>query len=427
MVVGAIQPVLAIQPALAQARESGCGGEHFVASWAASPTDSVTPMDASGGPVPMAVNNQTFRMVVTPHLGGTQVRVRLTNRFGLTPVTFDTVSVADQVSGASAANITPVLFGGKPSTTLAAGADVLSDPVPFTAASFRPLVVSIHVADPVGPPTKHWNANATSYYSPAGSGDLTGQPDPTGFTATTNAWFYVNALDVLAPAQTRAIVAFGDSITDGFVGTTAAAVPADRAVADTNGRYPDFLQRRLDDARIPVSVVNAGIGSNRLLTSGEPLLLGPSGLSRFERDVLDQAGVSGILVQEGINDLGLPPHADAASMIAGYEQLITTARRHGKKIWIGTLLPASDAVVNGVVLAPRSETDRQQINTWIRSQTLADGIVDFDAALRDPANPAVLQDVYASPDRLHPNPAGYRAMADTIQLSMLEGARSPAC
>ncbi|NNH70901.1 GDSL family lipase [Nocardia uniformis] len=417
----------AVQPALTQAPEFGCGGEHFVASWAASPTDSITPLDASGGAVPMTVNNQTFRMVITPHLGGTQLRVRLTNRFGLTPVTFDTVSVGDQVSGAAAANIAPVLFDGKSSATLAAGADVLSDPVPFTVASFGPLAVSIHVADPVGPPTKHWNSNATSYYSPAGSGDLTGQSDPARFTSTTNSWFYVNALDVLAPAQTRAIVAFGDSITDGFVGTTAVAVPADRAVADTNGRYPDLLQRRLDAARIPLSVVNAGIGSNRLLTSGEPLLLGPSGLSRFARDALEQAGVSGVLVQEGINDLGLPPQADAASMIAGYQELITTARRHGKKIWIGTLLPASDAVVNGVTLAPRSETDRQQINTWIRNQTLADGIVDFDAALRDPANPAVLQEVYASPDRLHPNPAGYRAMAETIQLSMLEGSRSPAC
>ncbi|MFJ1455407.1 GDSL-type esterase/lipase family protein [Nocardia sp. N2S4-5] len=223
------------------------------------------------------------------------------------------------------------------------------------------------------------------------------------------------------------VVAFGDSITDGFVGATPLAVPADRAVADTNGRYPDVLQRRLDAANIPVSVVNAGIGSNRVLTSGEPLLLGPSGLARFERDALNRAGVGGVLVQEGINDLGLPPHADAPAMIAGYEQLIEAAHRHGKKIWLGTLLPASDAIVDGTLLVPGSEATRQQINAWIRTQTLADGVVDFDAAVRDPGNPAVLRDAYSGPDRLHPSLAGYRAMAETIDLTMLAAAESPSC
>ncbi|WP_280272972.1 GDSL-type esterase/lipase family protein [Nocardia wallacei] len=411
----------------AHAEETACGGQHFVASWTGSPTDAVTPLDASGGPIPLAVDDQTFRMVVTPHLGGSQLRVHLTNRFGVTPVTFDKVTIGNQVSGAALTDIRPVLFGGQAGTTLAPGAEAVSDPVDFAVASFAPLAVSMHVAGQAGPPTKHWNANATSYYSPTGSGDLTGRSGPDGFSSTTGSWFYVDAVDVLAPTGTRAVVAFGDSITDGFVGATPLAVPADRAVADTNGRYPDVLQHRLDAANIPVSVVNAGIGSNRVLTSGEPLLLGPSGLARFERDALNRAGVGGVLVQEGINDLGLPPHADAPAMIAGYEQLIEAAHRHGKKIWLGTLLPASDAIVDGTLLVPGSEATRQQINAWIRTQTLADGIVDFDAAVRDPGNPAVLRDAYSGPDRLHPSLAGYRAMAETIDLTMLAAAESPSC
>ncbi|WP_312884738.1 GDSL-type esterase/lipase family protein [Nocardia barduliensis] len=398
-----------------------------MASWTASPTDSVTPLDAAGGPIPLAVQDQSFRMVVTPHLGGSRLRVHLTNRFGLTPVTFERVSIADQLSGAAVANVAPVLFDGKTAVTLPPGADIVSDPVSFTVAAFAPVAVSIYVPDSAGPPTKHWNANATSFYSPAGSGDLTAQTGADGFSSTTGSWLYVAAVDVLAPAHTRAVVAFGDSITDGFVGANALSVPVDRGAADTNGRYPDVLQRRLDTAGIPISVVNAGIGSNRVLTSGEPLLLGPSGLSRFERDALAQSGVSGVLVQEGINDLGLPPPAEATRMIAGYEQLIAAAHRHGKKIWLGTLLPASDAVVDGVLLAPRSEIDRQQINAWIRTQNLADGVVDFDAALRDPADPSVLRDVYSSPDRLHPSLAGYRAMAETVDLALLEDSPAPAC
>ncbi|WP_196151892.1 GDSL-type esterase/lipase family protein [Nocardia bovistercoris] len=419
--------VTALPPAIGSADEPGCGGTHFVASWAASPTDAVTPFDATGGLVPLTVDDQTFRMIVSPHLGGEQLRVRLTNRFGLTPVTFDRVSVGDRISGATVGNVAAVRFGGRDSVTIEPGAEALSDPVSFPVAAFAPLAVSIHVAGQAGPPTKHWNANATSYYSPAGSGDLTGRADAGGFTATTQSWFYVSAVDVLAPAGTRAVVAFGDSITDGFVGSTPISIPVDRAAADTDGRYPDVLQHRLNAQRVPVSVVNAGIGSNRVLASGEPLLLGPSGLSRFQRDALDQAGVSGVLVQEGINDLGLPPQADAASMISGYEQLIAAARRAGKKVWLGTLLPASDALVDGVLIAPRSETERQAINAWIRGQRLADGIVDFDAALRDPGDPAVLRDEYSSVDRLHPSLAGYRAMAEAVDTALLADTRSPAC
>ncbi|MFI5717524.1 GDSL-type esterase/lipase family protein [Nocardia sp. NPDC051750] len=405
--------------ATAQPGDRSCDREQFVAAWTASPTDSLTPVDASGGPVPPAVDDQTFRMVITPHHGGTQLRLHLTNRFGQGPVTFAEVTVGEQTAAAGATDIRPVGFGGKRSVTVPAGADIVSDPLPFPIESAQPLVVGIHVAGRAGPPTKHWNANATSYYSPPGSGNLTHRTEPDPFAFRTGSWFYVHALDVLAPAGTHSVVAFGDSITDGFVGTTPAGIPADRAVADTDTRYPDFLQRRLDRAGIPVAVVNAGIGSNRVVTGGEPFLFGPSAVSRFERDALNHAGVSGVLVQEGINDLGLPPPATAAQVIAGYEQLIAAARRAGKKIWLGTLLPASDALVDGVLLAPDSEKHRQDINTWIRTQKIADGIVDFDAALRDSHNPATLRAEYSSPDRLHPNPHGYQAMADAVDLAMI--------
>ncbi|MGW0178699.1 GDSL-type esterase/lipase family protein [Nocardia sp. NPDC003345] len=412
-------------PAGARPDDSGCAGDRFVASWTASPTDSLTPLDAAGTPVPLVVDDQTLRMVVTPHFGGTQVRLHLTNRFGAGPVTFDRVTVGEQTTGAAAAGIRAVGFDGRRAVTVPAGGDIVSDPLPFAVTAARPLAVSIHVAGTAGPPTKHWNANATSYFAPAGTGDLTEAADADRFTEQTGSWFYVHALDVLAPAGTHAVVAFGDSITDGFVGSTPVGVPVDRAVADTDSRYPDFLQRRLDAAGIPVSVVNAGIGSNRVVTGGEPLLFGPSAVARFERDALNQAGVSGVLVQEGINDLGLPPPATAAQVIAGYEKLIDAARRAGKKIWLGTLLPASDAVVDGVLLTPDSERHRQEINAWIRGQNLTDGVVDFDAALRDPGNPSVLRADLSSPDRLHPNPAGYRAMADAVDLTAI--APDPHC
>ncbi|MET9202430.1 GDSL-type esterase/lipase family protein [Gordonia sp. NPDC003585] len=404
-----------------------CAGTHFVASWAMSPTDSVTPVDASAGPVPMVVSNQTFRMIVTPHLGGEVLRVRLTNRFGSSPITFGRTTVATQLRGARVSTPVAVHFGGKNSVTVPAGADVVSDPVVFRVRAFVPLAVSIHVPGTMGPPTKHWNANATSFYTGAGAGDATGRTSAAGYTSTTKSWFYVNALDVRAPASTRSIVAFGNSITDGFVGATPLSVPADPNAADRQGRYPDGLQRRLIGASIPISVVNAGIGSNRLLTSGEPLLLGSRGLSRFRRDALEQSGVAGVLLLEGINDVGLPPFANADGMIAGYRDAIGQAHRAGVKIWLGTIKPASNALVDGVLLNPQSEHHRQQINAWIRGQRSADGVVDFDAATRDPANPSVLRREFASPDNLHPSLAGYRAMAHAVDLPMLATASSPRC
>ncbi|WP_245555716.1 GDSL-type esterase/lipase family protein [Gordonia soli] len=358
-------------------------------------------------------------MTITPHLSGATTRVRLSNRFGQTPVTFGRVTVAALEPTGGLHPPTPAPFEGRAETTVAPGHEVLSDPIAFPVTSMRPLVVTVYVAGTATGPTKHWNANATTRYTAPGSGDHTHDRGRAAFTSTTGSWPFLTGLEVLSSRTTRSLVAFGDSITDGFVGANPLSIPADRRVADTDQRYPDFLQRRINDAAIPVSVVNAGISSNRILTSGEPLMLGPSGIARFTRDALDQPGVAAVLVQEGINDLGLPPQSDAARIIAGYRQLITMAHDRGLEIWLGTLLPASDALVNGV-LAPAAERQRQQINAWIRSQRVADRVVDFDRSLRDPEAPSRLRPSYSSPDRLHPNTTGYQAMANTVALSELK-------
>ncbi len=396
--------------------------QHWVATWTASPTDSSVPIDATGLPVPEVLTDQTLRMMVTPHLAGSVLRIHLSNRFGKQATTFGHVTVG--IAGTEAVSeVTPVTFGGHDAVTVPVGNDVVSDPVSLTFSAFATLAVSMYMPGVQGSPTKHWNANATSWYSPPASGDLSAASSDARFSLHTEAWLYVDGIDVEAPATAGSIVAFGDSITDGFVAATPFSEPVSLAVADKNGRYPDDLQRRLDAADIPLSVANEGIGSNRLVTDGEPLMLGLSGVQRFGEDALAVPGVKGVLLQEGINDLGLPPQTTTpADLIAGYEQVIAMAHAEGVKIWLGTLLPASNAFFDGSITAPRSELYRQQVNAWIRTQHLADGVVDFDAALRNPSDPHVLNPAYSGPDHLHPNLAGYQVMADTVSLSMLASA-----
>jgi lysophospholipase L1-like esterase len=395
---------------------------HWVASWTASPTDASVPFDATGLPVPEVLTDQTLRMIVTPHLAGSVLRIHLSNRFGKQAATFGHVTVG--IAGTNAvSDVTPVTFGGHEAATVPVGDDVVSDPVSLPFAAFTKLAVSMYMPGVQAFPTKHWNANATSWYSPPASGDLSATSSDARFSLHTEAWLYIDGIDVSAPVSTGSIVAFGDSITDGFVAATPLSEPVSLSVADKNGRYPDDLQRRLDAAGIALSVANEGIGSNRLVTDGEPLMLGLSGVQRFQEDALDVPGVRGVLLQEGINDLGLPPQSTTpADLIAGYEKVIAMARADGVKIWLGTLLPASNAFFDGTITAPKSELYREQVNEWIRTQHLADGVVDFDAALRDPSDPHVLNPAYSGPDHLHPNLAGYQVMADTVSLSMLEAA-----
>jgi lysophospholipase L1-like esterase len=414
--------VVAQEPKLDAATDPTVSGTHWVGSWTASPSDSSAASDAGGLPVPELLADQTLRMIITPHLGGSTLRIHLSNRFGQAPAQFGHVTIGLSGDGTDS-NTVPVTFGGSQTVSIPAGMDAVSDPVNLTFSAFAPLAVSMFVPGFQALPTKHWDANATSFYSPPGSGDLTGSPTDTDFPGRTEAWLYVDGLDVEAPTGTGSIVAFGDSITDGFVAANAFSVPASQSIMNQNGRYPDDLQRRLIDAGIPLSVVNAGIAGNRVVTDGEP---GPTGLSavqRFQQDALDVPGVKGVLFTEGINDLGLAPGTTTpAQLITGYELIIAIAHAAGVKIWIGTLSPASNAIFDGTLTAPLSEVDRELVNAWIRGQHLADGVVDFDAALRDPSNPAILNPAYSGPDHLHPNLAGYQVMADAVSLAMLQSA-----
>jgi lysophospholipase L1-like esterase len=415
--------VTALAVSCAQAQPPGpppasgaCGGPHWVASWGAAQSDAAIGFDATFAPLPASYEHRTIRNVISPHLAGSRIRVHVTNRYNTAPVTFGRVTVG--VSDANGAVKRPqaLSFDGDTAVTLAPGQDAVSDPMNLTVSAFTPLAVSIYVDAAPGQITKHWNSNATTYITPAGSGDATATVSGTGFTERVESWLGVLALDVEATGNARSIVALGDSLTDGFVAANALS-GLDTSVSNTNARYPDLLQRRIAAAGLPVSMINAGLGSNQITGSIFPIA-GPSAIDRFTVDVSYFATARGVIIFEGINDLGLS-QASAPAIIDGLSQLVARARAAKLKVWLATITPASDAIVDGTLIAPNSERDRQTINKWIRTQTVADGYFDFDAAVRNPTHPAVLDDRFSSVDRLHLSPAGYEQLAATVDLQKL--------
>jgi len=386
--------------------------EHWVGSWAASPTGVSTTQ-------PLA--DQTLRMIIAPHLAGSVLRIHLTNRFGAAPVTLGPVTIGLRGPGASLVpgSEHPVTFGGQATVTLAAGADAVSDPVGLRIKPFQDLAVSVFVPQAVRYPDEHLATRQTSYLSSPGSGDQAAQVSASAFTHTTTGiystgWYFLDGMDVLAPGSTGAVVAFGDSITDGYQATRSG--PEQLATINTNGRYPDDLARRLIAARIPLSVLNAGIGGNQLLRSGLPLY-GPSGLSRFGLDALAQAGVTDVIVLEGINDIG--SGASASQLIGAYQQLIAQAHAAGVAIQLGTLTPTGGSP-SAAYADAAAVSVREQVNHWIRTQHYSDGIVDFDAAVRDPSDSGMITPTDNGGDDLHFSLAGYRALAGAVDLADLQ-------
>jgi lysophospholipase L1-like esterase len=376
----------------------------------AAGTQTGTRPSMPGPVVPIDVNDQTLRQIVRTTIGGHRVRVAFTNVFGTSPLVIGGAHVALRKNGAAIepSSGKPLLFAGERTTTVPPGAIMVSDPADVQIPADADLAVDLYYPGNTGqsdsPLTLHNRAYQTSYVSTRGNHAGVEQLPVSG---TTGIWHWLARVEVMGDAATFAIVAVGDSITDGFGSTI-----------DGNTRWPDELRRRLkaNGATSHASVLNVGIGGNQLLgqmNSG----FGVNALARFDRDVLATPGVSYVVVLEGINDIGLGtqrPPATAAALIAAQRQLIGRAHAKGLTIYGGTLTPFEGANY----WTPAGEKVRQEINDWIRTGKAYDGVIDFDAAVRDPKQPTKFQPQYHAGDWLHPNSAGYKAMAAAVDLKL---------
>jgi lysophospholipase L1-like esterase len=381
--------------------------DNWVATWGASP---VAPLPANT--TNTGFTNQTVRLIVHTSLGGSEVRVRLSNTFGTESLAIGAAHVALHSMNAGIVSGTDraLTFSGSNSVTIPPGALVVSDSVKLDVPALSDLAVSLYLPGPTGQATWHAAALSTNYISKPG--DFTGAADlPVDHTVAS--WFYLTDVEVKSSKDTLAIITFGDSITDGT-----------RSTPDTNRRWPNLLAERLARQHSKVSVVDEGIAGNRVLHD----FVGPNALARFDRDVLAQPGVGYVTVLLGINDIGDisrvltgppglgPQPVSADEVIAGHRQMITRAHEQGLKIVGCTLTPFEGAAY----FSAEGETKRQAVNKFIRTTGAYDGVIDFDAVVRDPAQPARFLAMYDSGDHLHPNDAGYKAMADAVDLSLFK-------
>jgi lysophospholipase L1-like esterase len=383
--------------------------EVWVESWGTSQQipepQNALPMDD--------LRDATVRQIFHLSVGGTALRVHLSNAFGREALHFTSVHIARPLSSSSsaidAASDRPLTFAGNSDVTIPPGAEFVSDPLMFAALPLSDVAVTFHTDAAPASQTGHPGSRATSYFV---HGDVVSAATLSD-QGHVDHWYQVSGIDVQAASGAATVVALGDSITDGHGATT-----------NGNDRWTDVLAERLQGspATRNIGVSNQGIGGNHLLTDG----LGPSALARFDRDVLAPAGVRWLILFEGVNDLGelarkgeVSPAEHAArvqQVLAAYQQIATRAHAHGLRVYAATITPYTGS--NYYHPGPLSEADRQAVNQWIRTPGRFDAVIDFDSVVQDPQHPDQLLPAYDSGDHLHPSAAGYKAMGNAISLSL---------
>ncbi|MFI6538888.1 SGNH/GDSL hydrolase family protein [Nonomuraea sp. NPDC050547] len=382
--------------------ESGTRG--WAATWTASPQRpgvNYTPNWSEEG-----FSQQTVRQVVRISVGGVAARVRLSNVYGTTPLKVAGATVARTADGAAVrrGSVRHLTVNGARAFSVSAGAEIASDPVPLPVEALSSVTVTLYLAAPTGPATYHAQAMAPSYRA---SGDHRADVGGAAFTETTVSWYYLSGVDVIGGTHRRGVVAFGDSLTDGYGSKPGA-----------DNRYPDELAERLAAAGRPRAVLNQGIGGNRVTV--DSMQLGDKGTSRFRRDVLSQPGVGTVIVLEGINDIGMsrapspigapPTDVSARQVIAGHRELIRQARAKGVRVIGATLPPMKGSQYYDAV----SEAKRDEVNAWIRTSGEYDAVLDLDRVLASSSDGDQLDPAYDSGDHLHLNDTGYRAVANAV-------------
>jgi len=381
--------------------------EHWVTTWAtAQQLVPQPPLPEPGSKVPATLKNQTVRMVARTSLGGRRVRIQVSNAVGSKPLVIGNAHIAlrDKAAAIVPMSDRALTFGGRSTITVPPGALIVSDPADLAVPKLTDLAISLYLPQDTGTPSIHPIGLHTNYVV---EGNVTGKTSLDA-SATTTAYLWLSSVDVLAPANTGAIVAFGDSITDGF-----------KTTIDRDQAWPTLLAKRLAATKSTemLGVLNLGIAGNRVLRDGA----GVSALARFDRDVLSRAGVRWMTLLEGINDItfsALPVFSTevvtAEDLIGGYRQLIERAHMHGIKVAGATIMPAG-----GVSTYRESgEAVRQAVNQWIRSSGAFDAVIDFDALMRDPEDSKRLRPEFDPGDHVHPDDKGNERMAQAIDLAI---------